>query len=35
MMVVRKNGSRAAAAADLARNVQANSTLLGTVLNEY
>jgi chain length determinant protein tyrosine kinase EpsG len=35
IMVVRKDGSRAAAAAALARTVQANSTLVGTVLNEH
>lgn len=35
IMVVRKDGSRAAAAVELANNVQANSTLLGTVLNDF
>lgn len=35
IMVVRKDGSRAEAALDLARTMQANSTLLGNVLNEY
>ena len=35
IMVVRKDASRAGTALDLAETIQANSTLVGTVLNDY
>jgi Mrp family chromosome partitioning ATPase len=35
IMVVRKDGSRAAAAQELGHTLQASSTLVGNVLNDY